>query len=76
MAKMKSHSRRREDRAWSITPSWMDKVMTICKYFLYVMPFICISIAMLLEPSATSLSYVITAVWCLSLLKLVEVLDK
>jgi hypothetical protein len=76
MAKMKSHSRRREDRTWSITPSWMDKVMTICKYFLYVMPFICISIAMLLEPSTTSQSYVITAVWCLSLLKLVEVLDK
>jgi len=76
MAKTKTYSRRIEDKKWKLMPSWMDKVMTICKYFLYVMPFICISIAMLLEPSTTSQSYVITAVWCLSLLKLVEVLDK
>ena len=76
MAKTKTYSRRREDKKWNLMPSWMDKVMTICKYFLYVMPFICISVAMWLEPSVTSLNYVITAVWCLSLLKLIEMVDK
>jgi hypothetical protein len=72
----KNKSRRKEDRTWSVTPSWIDNVMSVCKYFLYVMPFICISIAMLLEPSALSLSYVITSVWCLSLLKLIDILNK
>ena len=72
----KNRSRRREDRKWSITPTWVDKLMIVCKWWLYTMPIICISIAMWLEPTAISQSYVITAVWCLSLLKLIEVLDK
>jgi hypothetical protein len=75
MAK-KNHSRRVEDRKWNLLPCWVDKLMTICKWWLYTMPIICVSIAMWLEPSAISQGYVITAVWCLSLLKLTEVLDK
>ena len=71
----KNRYRRKQDRKWSITPTWVDKLMTVCKWWLYTMPIICVSIAMWLEPSATSLNYVITAVWCLSLLKLTEVLD-
>ena len=72
---MANKSRRKEDKKWNLFPSWVDKLMMVCKYFLYVMPLICISIAMWLEPSALSLSYVITAVWCLSLLKLIELTD-
>mgnify|MGYP003115983961 CR=1 FL=1 len=72
---MANKSRRKEDRKWNLVPSWIDTTMVICKWFLFIMPFICISIAMWLEPSATSLSYVITAVWCLSLLKLIELTD-
>jgi len=76
MTKRRTHNRRTEDKKWSLMPSWMDKVMSVCKWVLYVMPILCISIAMWLEPLAVSQSYVITAVWCLSLLKLIDVLDK
>jgi heme O synthase-like polyprenyltransferase len=74
----KKYNRRKEDRAIGISmvPSWMDMTMTVCKYFLYVIPFLCCSIAMFLEGTATSHSYVLTAVYCLSLLKLIELADK
>ena len=73
-----NYGRRKEDRGMGISmlPVWMDKVMTICKYFLYVVPFISCTIAMWLEPSVLSQSYVLTAVWCLSLLKLIELTEK
>ena len=60
----------------SLMPKWLNKVMNVCKYFLYIIPFICCSIAMLIEGTLTSQSYVLTAVWCLSLLKLVELTEK
>ncbi len=60
----------------SLMPKWLNKVMNVCKYFLYIMPFICCSIAMLIEGTLTSQSYVLTAVYCLSLLKLIELADK
>ncbi len=77
MAKSK-HNRRKEDREMGISmlPQWMDTVMNICKYFLYIVPFLCCSIAMILEGTPTSHSYVLTAVWCLSLLKLIEMTEK
>jgi len=73
----KNRSRRKEDRRWSVTPRWVNKVMTVCKYFLYVVPFLSCSVAMWLEGSDTLLSqsYVLTAVWCLSLMKLVDLID-
>ena len=60
----------------SLMPKWLNKVMNVCKYFLYIIPFICCSIAMLIEGTLTSQSYVLTAVYCLSLLKLIELADK
>ena len=67
-----------EDREMGISmfPQWMDKLMTVCKFFLYIVPFLCCSIAMLVEGTSTSHSYVLTAVYCLSLLKLIELTDK
>ena len=74
----KNYGRRKEDREMNISmlPAWMDKLMTVCKYFLYIIPFLCCSIAMLVEGTSTSHSYVLTAVYCLSLLKLIELTDK
>ena len=60
----------------SLMPKWLNKVMNVCKYFLYIIPFICCSIAMLIEGTPTSHSYVLTAVWCLSLLKLIDLTEK
>ncbi len=77
MAKSK-HNRRKEDREMGISmlPQWMDTVMNICRYFLFIVPFLCCSIAMLLEGTSTSYSYILTAVWCLSLLKLIDLVEK
>ena len=78
MAKSKQYNRRYDDKEMNITmlPSWMDKLMSVCKYFLYIVPFLCCSIAMLIEGTPTSQSYILTAVYCLSLLKLIELVDK
>ena len=77
MARSK-HNRRKEDREMGISmlPQWVDTMMNICRYFLFVVPFLCCCIAMLLEGTLTSHSYVLTAVWCLSLLKLIELVEK
>ncbi len=74
----KTYRRRKEDREMGISmlPNWVDTVMNVCKYFLYIIPFLCCSIAMLLEGTPTSYSYVLTAVWCLSVLKLIELVEK
>ena len=78
MARSKKYNRRKEDREMGISmlPNWVDTLMNVCKYFLYIVPFLCCSIAMLLEGTLTSQSYVLTAVWCLSLLKLIELTEK
>ena len=72
-----SYGRRKEDKEMNISllPNWMDKLMKVWKYFLYIVPFICCSIAMLLEGTSTSQSYILTAVYCLSLLKLIDLTD-
>ena len=72
-----NYGRRKEDEMnISLLPNWMDKLMTVCKYFLYIVPFLCCCIAMLIEGTPTSQSYILTAVYCLSLLKLIELTDK
>ena len=72
-----NYGRRKEDtNGISMLPQWMDKFMNVCKYFLYIVPFLCCSIAMLLEGTLTSHSYVLTAVSCLSLLKLIDLVEK
>ena len=57
-------------------PKWMNTTLNICKYFLYTIPFLCCSIAMFIEGTTLSHSYLLTAVYCLSLLKLIELTDK
>ena len=78
MARSKKYNRRKEDREMGISmlPQWVDTMMNVCKYFLYIVPFLCCCIAMLLEGTLTSQSYVLTAVWCLSLLKLIEMTEE
>jgi len=76
MARTKKYSRRHNDVKINMVPDWIDNVMNVCKYFLYIVPFLCCCIAMLLEGTLTSQSYVLTAVWCLSLLKLIELTEK
>ena len=76
MARTKKYSRRYDDVKINIIPNWVDTLMNVCKYFLYIVPFLCCCIAMLLEGTLTSQSYVLTAVWCLSLLKLIELTEK
>ena len=71
-----NYGRRKEDDIkFNLIPNWMDKLMKVCKYFLYIVPFICCSIAMLVEGTPTSQSYMLTAVYCLSLLKLIDLTD-
>ena len=72
----KKYSRRYDDVKISIIPQWMDKTLAICKYLLYVIPFLCCSIAMFIGETTLSQSYLLTAVYCLSLLKLIEMADK
>ena len=72
----KKYSRRYNDVKINMVPDWIDTLMNVCKYFLYIVPFLCCCIAMLLEGTLTSQSYVLTAVWCLSLLKLIELTEK
>ncbi len=76
MARSKKYSRRYDDVKINMIPNWVDTLMNVCKYFLYIVPFLCCCIAMLLEGTLTSQSYVLTAVWCLSLLKLIELTEK
>ena len=71
-----NYGRRKEDKyGISMLPQWMDRLMNVCKYFLYIVPFLCCSIAMFLEGTPTSQSYILTAVYCLSLLKLIDLAD-
>ena len=72
-----NYGRRKEDEMnISLLPNWMDKLMTVCKYFLYIVPFICCSIAMFFEGTNLGNSYMLTAVYCLSLLNLMRLTEK
>ena len=72
----KKYNRRYNDVKINMIPEWMDKIMAVCRYFLFIVPFLSSTIAMWLEPSVLSQSYVLTAVWCLSLLKLIEMTEE
>ena len=76
MARSKKYSRRYNDVKINMVPDWIDTLMNVCKYFLYIVPFLCCCIAMLLEGTLISQSYILTAVWCLSLLKLIELIER
>ena len=68
--------RKNDNNGISIIPNWMDKLMTVCKYFLYITPFLCCSIAMFFEGTNLGNSYMLTAVYCLSLLNLMRLTEK
>ena len=68
--------RKNDNNGISIIPNWMDKLMTVCKYFLYTVPFLCCSIAMFFEGTNLGNSYMLTAVYCLSLLNLMRLTEK
>ena len=72
-----NYGRRKDDEMnISLIPNWMDKLMTVCKYFLYIVQFICCSIAMFFEGTNLGNSYMLTAVYCLSLLNLMRLTEK
>ena len=72
-----NYGRRKEDDIkFNLIPTWMDKLMTVCKYFLYTVPFVCCSIAMFFEGTNLGSSYMLTAVYCLSLLNLMRLTEK
>ena len=60
----------------NMIPGWMNTTLNICKYFLYIVPFICCSIAMFFEGTNLGNSYMLTAVYCLSLLNLMRLTEK
>jgi hypothetical protein len=61
---------------WNLTPRWIDVTLTICKWFMHVMPFVCCSIAMFLtDTMSLGENYLLTAIYGLSLLKLWDLVD-
>jgi hypothetical protein len=62
-----NYGRRKEDEM---------NISLIPNYFLYIIPFLCCSIAMFFEGTNLGNSYMLTAVYCLSLLNLMRLTEK
>ena len=77
MAKAKRYNRRREDVQWNMSTSWMDRMMSVFKVFIYVMPIVSCAIAMLVVDGNPSLAndWMMTAVFCLALQLLTQLPD-
>ena len=57
-------------------PEWINKTLTICKWFMYIIPFVCCSIAMFLtDTMSLGENYLLTAVYGLSMLRLWDLVD-
>tara|TARA_R110002111_G_C5767229_1_gene352086 strand:+ start:50 stop:343 length:294 start_codon:yes stop_codon:yes gene_type:complete len=63
--------RRKHDRQWDMTPTWLDKVMSVFKYIIYLTPICCCIIATWSDPSLYN-KWMMTAVNCLSLSILIQ----
>ena len=63
----KTYRRRKDDTRWKLTPSWMDKVMVICKWMIITTPFIIASIMMFYRPTTIWDNWLLTCVYLLSL---------
>jgi len=64
------------DKKWNLAPRWMNKTLTICKWVMYTMPFVCCSIAMFLtDTMSLEENYLLTAIYGLSILKLWDLVD-
>ncbi len=61
---------------WNLTPRWMNVTLTICKWFMHTIPFVCCSIAMFLtDTMSLGENYLLTAVYGLSMLRLWDIVD-
>ena len=60
--------RRKHDRQWNMTPTWLDKVMSVFKYIIYLTPICCCIIATWSGDDR----WIITAVHTLSLSILIQ----
>ena len=60
--------RRKHDRQWDMTPTWLDKVMSVFKYIIYLTPICCCIIATWSGDDR----WIITAVHTLSLSILIQ----
>jgi len=64
------------EKQWNLAPKWMLTILTICKWFVYITPFMCCSIAMFLtDTMSLGENYLLTAVYGLSLLKLWDLVN-
>ena len=60
-----------------MTPRWMRITLTMCKAFMHFTPFVCCSVAMILMDNTLTLAenYMFTAMYCLSVIKLWDLVD-
>ena len=69
--------RRHNNVKISMVPMWVDKMLTIMKWSLVVIPMLCVSIAMFLTSgSPLQVEYLTTAVWCLSIVLIIDTLNR
>ena len=67
--------RRKHDRQWDMTPTWLDKVMSVFKYIIYLTPICCCIMATWGDPALYT-KWMMTAVHTLSLSILVQLAEK
>ena len=63
--------RRKHDRQWDMTPTWLDKVMSVFKYIIYLTPICCCIIATWTGDDR----WIITAVHTLALSLLIQITE-
>ena len=63
------------DRHWSLTPSWLDNVMSVFKYTIYLTPIVCCIIATWVGPDLYT-KWMMTAVHTLALSLLIQLTEK
>ena len=67
--------RRKQDKQWSITPTWVDKLMVVFKYAIHLTPILCCIIATWVDPSLYT-KWMMTAVYTLSLSLIIQLTEK
>ena len=72
----KTYKRRKDDLKWNLTPSWMDKLMIVLRYFIITTPFIIASIMMFYRPATIWDNWLFTCVYLLALNNIIFTTDK
>jgi len=67
--------RRKQDKRWSITPTWVDKLMVVFKYIIHLTPILCCIIATWVDPALYT-KWMMTAVYTLSLSLIIQLTEK